>query len=106
VLLLSASAASTSTSSCRCGGRYRGGDGEGAPGCGEEPGEPTPVLATFGEWVPSVVFGESFAGATIFRFLLLVEAVLKLIARREARKASGQTMNKGGGKQRVTRART
>jgi hypothetical protein len=55
------------------------------------------VLATFGEWVPSVVSGESFAGATIFRFLLLVEAVLKLIARREARKASGQTMNKGGG---------
>jgi hypothetical protein len=28
---------------------------------------------------------ESFGGTTIFRFLLLVEAVLKLIAYREAR---------------------
>ena len=43
------------------------------------------MLPTFGEWAPSLAFAGSFAGATIFRFLLLVEAVLNLIACREAR---------------------
>jgi hypothetical protein len=52
---------------------------------------PTP---TFGECVP--VFEDSFAGPTIFRFLLLVEAVVTLIAHREAARASGRRVGRGG----------